>query len=130
MTISGPGTRRYPIRVDPIFKALFTVLGAPQSWDYVDVSADAVHVRLGWLFRARFDRTGVKEVKHHADMYGGWGAHGFAGRWLVNGSSKGIVEIDLEPAQRGWLLGFFPLRLRVLDLSLSDPDTFLADLAP
>lgn len=51
----------------------------------------------------------------------GWGAHGWRGRWLVNGSSKGIVVLEIDPVARGRVLGF-PVRVRDLALSLEDPE--------
>jgi hypothetical protein len=128
MAAVGDTGQRFAIRVDPLFRWLFAVMGAGARHDLVDVGPQYVQVRLGWLFRTTIDRSAIAGVEHHANMYGGWGAHGWRGRWLVNGSSKGIVQIDLEPRQRAWLLGFWPLRLRVLYVSLIDPDGFLAAL--
>jgi hypothetical protein len=121
-------TSRFEIRVDPAFRALFTILGAGRHHDYVEVGATALRVRLGWLFVATVPRSAVGQVVHHADMYGGWGAHGWRGRWLVNGSSKGIVEIDLTVRQRAHLLGGWPISLSVLYVSFVDPDGFLTAL--
>ena len=123
-----PSTRRYPIRVDPAFRSLFAVLGAGARHDFVELGDVVVHVQLGWMFRARILRTAVASVQHHPGMFGGWGAHGWRGRWLVNGSSAGIVQLDLEPHQRAWLLGVWPITLRVLYVSLVDPDGFLSDI--
>jgi hypothetical protein len=126
MDDAGHGTTRFAIRVDPSFRGLFAALGAGSRHDVVELGDQWVQVRLGWLFKVRIPRTTVASVQHHADMFGGWGAHGWRGRWLVNGSSAGIVELDLEPGQRAWLLGVWPLTLRVLYVSLEDPDGFLA----
>jgi len=53
--------------------------------------------------------------------------HGFAGRWLVNGSGRGILTLDLKPAQRGYVMGF-PVRLRELQVSLERPEDVSAML--
>jgi len=119
-------TKRFAIRVDPAFRGLFAALGAGARHDVVELEGTTVRVRLGWLFKVSIPRVAVTTAQHHADMYGGWGAHGSGGRWLVNGSSAGIVELDLEPRQRAWLLGIWPLTLRVLYVSLEDTDGFLA----
>jgi hypothetical protein len=119
---------RYAIRVDPAFRLLFATLGAGRHHDYVEVGATAVRVRLGWMFQADIARSAIGQVEHHADMFGGWGAHGWRGRWLVNGSSKGVVEVDLTVRQRAHLLGVWPISLSVLYVSLVDPDGFLAAL--
>ncbi|HYS43059.1 MAG TPA: hypothetical protein VEM32_03670, partial [Geobacteraceae bacterium] len=55
------------------------------------------------------------------------GVHGFAGRWLVNGSGRGILTIDLTPSQRGYVMGF-PVRLRQLMVSVADPVALAAVL--
>jgi hypothetical protein len=127
-TEHGGDISQYAIRVDPLFRGLFTVLGAGRRHDVVEVDAATVSVRLGWLFRAAIPRSAVVGAHHHADMFGGWGAHGWRGRWLVNGSSKGIVQVDLASRQRAWLLGVWPISLRVLYISLTDPDGFLSAL--
>jgi hypothetical protein len=126
--IDNGATARYAIRVDPAFRGLFAVLGAGANRDYLDVGPDKIEVRLGWLYRATIDRSAITAAKHHADMHGGWGAHGWRGRWLVNGSSKGVVELDLTDRQSASLLGFWPLALDTLYVSLVDPDGFLATL--
>ncbi len=51
----------------------------------------------------------------------GWGAHGWRGRWLVNGSSSGIVVLDIEPPAAARVLGF-PVAVRELALSLETPE--------
>ena len=93
--------------------------------EIVDVPADAAcGAQSGGQLQALEAR--IAGGQHHADMFGGWGAHGWRGRWLVNGSSAGIVQLDLEPRQRAWLLSIWPLTLRVLYVSLDDPHGFLA----
>ena len=54
--------------------------------------------------------------------------HGFAGRWLVNGSGEDILTIDLEPVQRAYVMGF-PVRLRQLMVSVADPAALASALA-
>ena len=91
--MTGDGSaRRYPIRVDPLLRGLFAVLGAGARRDVVEVADATVQVRLGWMFRSTIARSAIVAAHHHADMRGGWGAHGWWGRWLVNGSSKGIGQ--------------------------------------
>ena len=45
----------------------------------------------------------------------------------MNGSGQGIVSIDLEPRQRGYVVGF-PVRLRNLLVSVEDPAGLMAAL--
>ncbi len=124
----GGDASRHPIRVDPAFRGLFALLGAGARHDLIEVDADAMRIGLGWLFRSTVPRASIVSARHHADMFGGWGAHGWRGRWLVNGSSKGIIEVDLASRQRAWLLGVWPISLRVLYVSLNDPEAFLTAL--
>jgi hypothetical protein len=55
------------------------------------------------------------------------GVHGFGGRWLVNGSGRGLVSIQLSPPGRAYLMGF-PLRLQELMVSVAEPDALVAAL--
>jgi hypothetical protein len=54
------------------------------------------------------------------------GVHGFAGRWLVNGSGENLVDIALQPRQRGYVMGF-PVRLR--NVLVEDPAGLTSALA-
>jgi hypothetical protein len=112
---------RFPIRFDPWYRILSTALFLPPSDSYVEIEGDQVSVRMGWAFRAQFPRSGVTSITEPDMSPLSRGVHGFAGRWLVNGSGKGIVSLDLEPPQRGYVIGF-PVRLRELLLSVEDPD--------
>jgi hypothetical protein len=47
------------------------------------------------------------------------GVHGWAGRWVVNGAGEDILVINLNPLQRGYVLGF-PVKLRELLVSVDD----------
>ena len=68
-------------------------------------------------------------MRRDVDMRWGVGVHGWAGRWLVNGATTGIVTLTVDPAARGRMLGV-PVKLRVLHLSLQDPDGFVAASLP
>lgn len=122
------GTRRLPIRFTGANR-LMVVLGLTSGNSYVDVSASDVVVRLGWAFRASVARSSVQSVAPDDDRVWGWGAHGWNGRWLVNGSSSGIVRIELRPASRARVAGF-PVSLRELRVSVDDPEGLERALAP
>ena len=49
--------------------------------------------------------------------------------WLVNGSSSGIVRIEIEPPARARVIGF-RIRLQALRVALEDPTAFRAALGP
>jgi hypothetical protein len=85
----------------------------------VALSLNEVMVRMGWAFRSRFPRPAIASVSELDVRPLSRGVHGFAGRWLVNGSGRGILSIQLEPRQRAYVMGF-PVRLRELQVSVSE----------
>jgi hypothetical protein len=96
----------------------------------IELTDDTLIVRLGvggYGFRATIPRASIVAARPYNGFVGGWGGHGWAGRWLVNGSSKGIVEVTISPAQRASVLGV-SVTLRQLRVSLVDRDGFLAAL--
>jgi hypothetical protein len=117
---------RFPIRFSPGNGILFRGLLISRANSFVDVDDVTIHVRLGWAFSARIPRRLVKRAgpgKPPAIRFTA-GAHGWAGRWLVNGAPDGIVDIELTEPARASVAGF-PIRLKVLSVSLEGPDGFL-----
>jgi len=112
--------QRLPIRFDAWYAILSTALFLLPSSSYVEIDGDQVSVRMGWAFRSRFPRAAVASVAPMLGRPMSRGVHGFAGRWLVNGSGQGLVTIDLTPVQRGYVMGF-PIRLRQLIVSVAEP---------
>ena len=108
---------------------LMTVLGLGPSRSRFIVGEATVAVHFGWGFWATIDRSAIVGVEPYDGRVYGWGAHGWAGRWLVNGSSKGILRLTIEPRGRGRVMGV-PVTLRELRVSLEDPDAVAALLAP
>jgi len=113
-------TFRFPISFDEAYGILSTVLFLPPSRAYVEVSGDQMQVRMGWAFWSTFARGAVASVSEIQSRPLSRGVHGFAGRWLVNGSGRRILSIDLVPSQRAYVVGF-PIRLRQLMVSVADP---------
>jgi hypothetical protein len=120
---------RFPLSYSPRLRWLFLVLGMGPAHSGVVVDDEAVEVRMGWGFRARLAREAIRSVEPYDGGVMAWGAHGWRHRWLVNGSSKGIVRLHLEPHQRGRTMGF-PLQLAEIAVSVEDRDGLLAELAP
>ena len=58
----------------------------------------------------------------------GWGVHYRAGRWLVNGSGKGLVALTIEPPVRA-KFRLRPVSVRSLWVSVTDPDALIAACA-
>jgi len=120
---------RFPIRFSPGNGVLFRALLIAPSASYVELSDNAVQVRLSWAFSARIPRRRVRAARpgKRPRIPLTAGAHGWNGRWLVNGAPDGIVEVELNEPVRAFTAGF-PIQLRVLAVSLEDPDAFLAAL--
>ena len=119
MTTAAVGAVRFPISFDPWYRVLSSVLGLPPSSSYVQVSSDQVEVRMGWAFRSRFPRSAVASTSALDMRPFSRGVHGFGGRWLVNGSGRGILSIHLHPVQRAYLMGL-PVRLQEVLVSIAE----------
>ena len=120
-------TNRFPIRISSPFGLLFRALLILPSMSYVELTADELVVRLSWAFSARIPRRLISGTRPGAKPTIPFtaGAHGWRGRWLVNGSSDGIVDVELSERTRAFVV-FFPIRLKVLSVSLENPEGFLA----
>jgi len=120
--------QRIPILFDRWYAALSTALGLFPSSSYLQVTNDVVHVRMGWAFRAAFPKSAIASTEITSRSVVSRGVHGFAGRWLVNGSGQGLVIINLNPLQRCHVLGL-PLRLKQLIVSVAEPGALVSLLA-
>jgi hypothetical protein len=113
-------------------RVLMTPMLAGWHRCHVTLDPDQLTVRMGagaWAFDARIPRSSITEVARVNGPVWGWGAHGWRGRWLVNGSSRGLVRVGIEPGGHGRCT-VFPVGLRELTLSLDDPDGFVEAFAP
>ena len=129
MTTHGSSASvRFRITFDRWYRALSTVLGLPPSSSYVSVAHDQVEVRMGWAFRSRFPRAAVVSGSELDIMPLSRGVHGFGGCWLVNGSGRGIVRLELSPRQRAYVLGL-PVRLQSLLVSVAEPSALIGAVA-
>jgi hypothetical protein len=130
--------KRFPISFDGWYRALSISLGVPPSESYVDVDDETVEVRMGWLFEARFPRAAVASTSMWNQRTISRGVHGFGGTWLVNGSGRGILSMDLADGQHASLhlkvlwfrLLTFSVRLKALLVSVEDPAALATALAP
>jgi hypothetical protein len=107
--------------------SLMKYLGMGPNRSGIDVGTD-VRIRMGWAFSVRFRREEIASVALDAQRVYGWGVHGWRGRWLVNGSSKGLVRIDLRDPVRGRLMGV-PVKVSTIRVSMETPDDLVAALS-
>lgn len=109
-------------------RVVLAVLGLSERNSYVDVG-EQVHVRMGWAFRAMVPRSSVLSIGEGHDRVLGWGAHGWRGAWLINGSSSGLVRIEFDPHGGARCIGL-AVSLRVLRVSVVDPGGLEQALTP
>jgi len=81
-------------------------------------------------FRLDIPRESVRSAARSArSVRGTIGVHGGRGRWLVNGSYNGLVELAIEPpcyTPRQPSTLFLRSKVSSLTISLVDPDGFIA----
>lgn len=118
----------YRLRYGRALRPMLSLLGMGPAFSGVDVAGGELRMRMGWAFRSRIPLKNVRHAEPSAHpIWSGWGVHGWNGRWLVNGSTHGIVRLDLDPDEEAVVCGV-PVRLRTLWLGLDDPDALLAEL--
>jgi len=119
----------FSLRFSPGLLPLFRLMGIGPRQTRVTVRDAVVEVRMGWGFRSVVPREWIREATPDSGPVSGWGVHGWGGTWLVNGSSHGLVRLRLDPPARATVM-FVPVRVDTLRLSLQDPASFLALVAP
>ena len=112
--------QEFAIRHDPWYKWIAVLCGLVPQWSRVTIDGDQVVVWMSYAFRSTFDRSTIRSVTPWSGRVWSWGVHGWRQRWLVNGSSQGIVVLALDPPARARVLGW-PIHVRELAVSLDDP---------
>jgi hypothetical protein len=120
-------TTRVPIRFG-FWKPLFVALGVTPARSYLDLRPDIVRVRMGWGFSADIPRASIRSVRRVESAMWSMGAHGWRGRWLVNGARGPIVLIEIDPPVHARTIRI-PSGLCELLVSVDDPDALVAALA-
>ena len=120
-------TQEFPLRYG-VFRPLLSVLGAGPGFSGMSLDGDRLKVRMGWMFRAEIPVASITGAEPHQGLVGGIGVHGWRGTWLVNGATKGVVSVNIEPPARARVLGV-PVKLRTLQVSVEEPEVFLAALS-
>jgi hypothetical protein len=124
------GADTFSLSFNRFIAVLTTPLLAGPRHCSVQIERPSLTVRMGaggWAFQAEVPLDSIVDATPASGPVMAWGAHGWRGRWLVNGSSQGLVRVRIEPRAPGRCLGF-PLRIRELTLSLDDPTGFIAAL--
>lgn len=123
--------RSFPIRYSKLSRLFFVPLRLGAQHAKVELTDDTLRVRMGWAFRADITRRSIRRAALHRDVWWAIGVHSDRRfkSWLVNGSSKGIVFLDLLPPAKG-RAGPFPITIERLGLGLEDPEGFLRQLQP
>jgi hypothetical protein len=95
----------------------------------VQVDGGEIRVRMG-SFKLDIPRGSVRSIKRsQARVRGTTGVHGGRGRWLVNGSADGLVELAIEPPcylAPGIDTLFRRQKVNLLIVSVIDPDGLIA----
>ena len=119
---------RIPIRFGRL-KWLLIAIGLTPSRAYLDVGPDLVSVHMSWCFHADVPRASIRSVSQVKNPYpGSFGAHGWRGRWLINGAAGPLVAVEIEPPVRAHTVKI-PVRLCQLLVSVDDPDEVVAKLS-
>jgi hypothetical protein len=113
----------------PVSAVTNTLLAGGRGRSGVEVGPDQIRVQMG-DFKLTVPRASVRSVsRSQADVGKTVGMHHRSGRWLVNGSADGLVELTIEPPVYRVEM-FIRWKVKSLTLSLADPDEFIAALRP
>ena len=126
--VGARGVLRFAIDYSRWSERILGLLGVGPRFSEVVVDDTDLHVRMGWAFQADVPRADIRRVTATERPFFAWGVHGWRGRWLVSGSSDGIVCVEIDPPARAVTLGI-PIRLRTVSISLADPVGFITALA-
>ena len=123
--------REFSLSFNRLVRVLMTPMLAGPRRCQVTVRSPQLEVTMGaggWAFAATVPCASITGVASVSGPVWGWGAHGWRGRWLVNGSGRGLVRLTIDPHGRGRCLGF-SVTIRELTLSVDDPVGFVAALS-
>ena len=113
----------------PISTWTDTLLGGGPGGGRIEVAAGRLRLRMA-DFKVDVPRASVRRVARSSHRTRGTiGVHSKGGRWLVNGSADGLVEIEIDPpcrTERSLSTFFRRAEVTELIVSLVDPDGFIA----
>lgn len=113
------------LRYDRWYLPLAVPVGLGPKRSRLRVDAGTLHVKMGWAFDARVPLASITRAERADDRVLTLGVHYSAGRWLVNGSGKGLVALTIEPPADARAVGR-SISLRELWVSVTDPDALIA----
>src|SRR3954447_10696533 len=97
---------RTPAEFPLSFSRWMRILTAPMlvgpQYCTATISPDRLDVKMGigsWAFAANLHRSSIVRATQVNRPVWAWGAHGWRGRWLVNGSSHGLVQLTIDPPE-------------------------------
>ena len=128
MHAQPPSRSQFQLSYNPLTKVILSCLLAGPRRSRVTVDDHRLVVTMGaggWLFHTTVPRSYITAAEPVRGPAWGWGAHGWRGRWLINGSSSGLVRLTINPDARGRCIGV-PTRVRALTISLERPDEFVS----
>ena len=101
-----------------LLSPLFFILRLNAACSHIRLSPDELDVRMGWAFDSKIPLSRVRAVRIDDSFVGGVGVHGLCGVWLVNGSFRSVVRIEIEPGAPARVMGI-PLTLTTLRLGIA-----------
>lgn len=123
MTVQG-----FAVRYSAWMLPFLRLVGFGPRRSTVQLRDTELRVHMGWGFDAVIPRRAIIQARRRGPIWYTAGVHTtFRGRWIVNGAASGIVALDVMPPVSVRTLGF-TANLKELDLSLVEPDAFLASL--
>ena len=115
------------MRYERWFLPLSVPLGLGPERSEVRVEAGELHVKMGWAFDAHIPVATITNAEATSERAFTWGVHYSRGRWLVNGSLKGLVALTIEAPTTAKIWPRNSVRRRALVLSVTDPDALIAE---
>lgn len=81
----------------PVSRLTNTLLAGGRDRSGVEVGPDQIRVQMGG-FKLTVPRASIRSAsRSQENVRGTYGVHSHSGRWLVNGSPDGLVELTIEP---------------------------------
>ncbi|WP_055402299.1 MULTISPECIES: hypothetical protein [unclassified Mycobacterium] len=113
------------LRYERWYLPLSVPVGLGPKRSELRVEAGTLHVKMGWAFDAHIPLASITSAAPAQDKVLTMGVHYAKGRWLVNGSGKGLVTLTIEPPVEAKAVGR-TVSLRALCVSVTDPDALVA----